>query len=213
MEVRDTEQNKKQLLSLINKTIRHDILNDLTIISNSLEAYKDNKDERLLENALDTVKRSFELVENMKELEELVSAGNSLQPYNLREVIENVAERYTLKTNIEGDCTVVADKALSSVIDNIVGNAVKHGQADRIDVSIENEGDFCNLKIADNGLGISPEIKERIFEEGFSGCRGRGLGLYIVKKTIERYGGTIQVRDNHPCGTVFVLKLNSLTYN
>ncbi|MFW6194160.1 MAG: sensor histidine kinase [Halobacteriota archaeon] len=212
MEVRDTDHSKKQLLSLINKTMRHDILNDLTIINNNLEAYKDTKDEKLLDNALNAIERSFELVKDMRELENLVSAENShsLQPYNLKEVIESVAKRYHLAVNIEGDCVVIADKALTSVMDNIMGNAIKHGRADRIDVTIEieDESDLCRVKIADNGLGIPQDMKERIFDEGFSSCRNNGLGLYIVRKTIERYGGDVRVDDNWPCGTVIILTLN-----
>ncbi len=208
MEVRGEDHTKNQLLSLINKTMRHDILNDLTIINNSLEAYKDSKDERLLENAMSTVKRSFELVEDMKELETIVYSGNTLKPYNIREAVENVTQGYSVQTSIEGDCTVIADSALNSVIDNIVGNAVKHGQADKIDIRIEDEGNFCRIKIADDGMGIPQEMKEKIFDEGFTSCKSNGLGLYIVRKTIERYGGSVQVEDNQPHGTVIILTLN-----
>ncbi|MFO7966187.1 MAG: HAMP domain-containing sensor histidine kinase [Archaeoglobaceae archaeon] len=208
VEVRSKDYTKNQLLSLINKTIRHDISNDLTIINNSLEAYKEVKDEKLLENAMNVIKRSFELVEDMKELEALVSSGNTLEPHNVREVLENIVCRYGIQTSIEGDCTVIADKALTSVMNNIVANAVKHGKADRIDVSIEDEDNFCWIKIADNGSGIPPEVKERIFDEGFSSCKSNGLGLYIVRKTIERYGGRVQIEDNQPHGTVVNLILN-----
>lgn len=209
LEVR-SKDHTENLLTLINKTMRHDILNDLTIINNSLEAYKDSRDERLLDTAIDTIKRSFELVEDMKELETLVASGNTLKSHNARKIVENVTCRYGIQTNIEGECTIIADRAINSVIDNIVGNAVKHGQADRIDVSIEDEDDFCRIKIADNGVGIPQEIKEKIFEEGFSSCKSNGLGLYIVRKTIERYGGNVQVEDNHPCGTVVILTLNCI---
>ncbi len=208
MEVRDTDFTQNQLLSIINKTMRHDILNDLTIINNSLEAYKDSKDERLLDNAINTIKRSFELVEDMKELEELASSGNSLKALDVREIVENVTKRYRVGVNIEGDCSVMADRAFSSVIDNIVGNAVKHGQADKVDVRIEEVGGHCRIKIGDNGVGIPQEIKERIFDEGFSSCKSNGLGLYIVRKTVERYGGCVQVEDNSPSGTIISLTLN-----
>ncbi|HDN73870.1 MAG TPA: ATP-binding protein, partial [Archaeoglobus sp.] len=52
------------------------------------------------------------------------------------------------------------------------------------------------------------EIKERIFEEGFKyGENARtGLGLYIVRKVMEKYGGKVWVEDNEPTGTIFVLE-------
>lgn len=210
MEVRGKDHTENQLLSLINKTMRHDILNDLTIINNSLEAYKDSRDERLLDTAIDSIKKSFELVEDMKELETLVSSGSTLKLYNVRDIVEKVTRRYSVHTSIEGKCTVIADRALNSVIDNIVGNAVKHGKADRIDIGIESKGNLCKVKIADNGMGIPQEIKEKIFEEGFSSCQSNGLGLYIVRKTVERYGGSVRVEDNRPCGTVVILTLNCI---
>ncbi|MFW5936009.1 MAG: ATP-binding protein [Candidatus Hadarchaeota archaeon] len=54
---------------------------------------------------------------------------------------------------------------------------------------------------------ISDEFKTKIFAEGSSGNEGTGLGLYIAKKTVDRYGGAITVEDNQPRGSVFTLKL------
>jgi signal transduction histidine kinase len=67
------------------------------------------------------------------------------------------------------------------------------------------------MRIADYGKGVPPEIKGMIFQEGFRyGEMGNtGLGLYIVKKTMERYGGQVSVEDNQPKGAVFVLRFKS----
>jgi len=102
----------------------------------------------------------------------------------------------------------LCDDAIDSVMDNIVRNAVVHGGTDRIDISIEEKDDDCWMRIADYGKGIPDDIKLRIFGEGesFGEKRGSGLGLYIVKKVIERYGGTIEVEDNKPNGAVFIVK-------
>jgi signal transduction histidine kinase len=63
--------------------------------------------------------------------------------------------------------------------------------------------------VADQGKGIPDEVKARVFDEGFTfGETGNtGLGLYIVKKTMERYGGSVVAKDNRPKGTVFELRL------
>ena len=84
-----------------------------------------------------------------------------------------------------------------------------HGGTDRIDVRITRMGDFCEIRISDYGIGIPDEIKDRIFEEGFRyGRTGRsGLGLYIVRKMVERYGGDVRVEDNRPRGSTFVIRL------
>jgi len=95
------------------------------------------------------------------------------------------------------------------VFENIMRNAVIHGKTERIDVDISSNNSECEIRIADYGKGIPDDIKGNIFEEGlsFGDSRGSGLGLYIVKKTIERYGGSIMVEDNKPKGTIFTIKL------
>ncbi|KYC44638.1 MAG: sensory histidine kinase AtoS [Candidatus Methanofastidiosum methylothiophilum] len=67
------------------------------------------------------------------------------------------------------------------------------------------------MKIIDHGKGIPDSIKSKIFNEEFSygESRGTGLGLYISKKNIERYGGTIEVKDTKPHGATFIIKLKS----
>lgn len=198
-----------EILSLINKNLRHDVLNDLSVIRGSIEVYKDNKDERLLDNALNAVDRSVELIRRMKELETLVTAGGGLKPYNLKELIQSVLETKEIEYSLTGNCTVLGDDAFDSVIENLANNAINHGKADKIDVLIEEKGNFCEVRIANNGLNIPEEIKEKLFEEGFSygERKGSGLGLYIAKKTIERYGGSIEVENNEPNGAVFILTL------
>jgi signal transduction histidine kinase len=98
------------------------------------------------------------------------------------------------------------------VIDNLLGNAIMHGLTDRVDIEIREAEGQCLISVADSGKGIPDEIKARVFEEGFKfGEYGNtGFGLYIVKKTMERYGGSVVVRDNHPRGTVFELRLHHL---
>lgn len=61
----------------------------------------------------------------------------------------------------------------------------------------------------DNGTGIPDKIKDKVFNEGFfHGQTGNtGIGLHIVRKTIERYGGSISVEDNEPSGTIFKINL------
>ena len=104
----------------------------------------------------------------------------------------------------------MADEAFTSVIDNIVNNAIIHGKTDKIDIEVTSDKNICQIMIIDYGKGIPDEIKKRIFDEEFSygENRGTGLGLYIVKKNIERYGGTIEVKDTKPHGATFIIKLS-----
>jgi len=208
------EQSQRELnevLGILNKILRHDILNDLNVVSNYIEVYRDVHDGKLLDKALKSIEKSVNLIKQMKELETLVSNGDNLTPMKVRELVEEVISNYPIDFNIIGDCTVIADHALRSVIDNIIRNAITHGKADRIDVMMEDNGETAEIRISDNGKGIPDRIKNKIFREEFKyGETGNtGLGLYIVKKTVERYGGEVYVEDNEPNGSIFVLKLKS----
>ena len=207
--MQDALSQLNDVLKLTNKIMRHDMVNHLNIIRGALELYSEEPEEELLGKAFSRIEQSVELIKRMRELEALVASGDALQPHDLKETIEDVAGQYDIPISITGDATVLADAALHPVIDNIVRNAVVHGGTDRIDVSISAMDGQCEVRIADTGSGIPDDVKERVFEERFShgGQAGTGLGLYIVKKTVERYGGSVAIEDNEPHGTVVVLHL------
>ena len=194
-----------EALRVLNKILRHDILNDLTVVLSACDMIHAD-DDRLKQKASKAITKSVSLIEQMRSLENALVSNEALAGKSLENAVESVAKNYPdIKFSIKGDCTVLCDGAIYSVIDNIVRNAVVHGKTDRIDITIDDNGE---MRIADYGKGISSDIKDKIFEEGesFGDTRGSGLGLYIVKKIIERYGGDIRVEDNKPNGAVFVLK-------
>jgi len=77
---------------------------------------------------------------------------------------------------------------------------------EELDIS---DDDHVTIRIADNGPGIPDERKERVFGRGEQGLEsaGTGVGLYLVDTLVERYGGSVRIEDNTPCGAVVVLTL------
>jgi PAS domain S-box-containing protein len=195
------------LLHLVNRILRHDTLNELMVVAGSLDMFQKSKQERFLTTATKAVNRSVEMIKRMKELESLAASGSAMKVYDLRQITENVLRGYMVDFSVEGEGSIYADDALPSAIDNIVRNAMVHGKADRIEARIWEEDGKCHLRIADNGIGIPDQVKDHIFDEGFSygANAGTGLGLYLVTKAVERYRGKVAVEDNQPKGTVFVL--------
>jgi two-component system nitrogen regulation sensor histidine kinase NtrY len=64
------------------------------------------------------------------------------------------------------------------------------------------------VSVADDGPGISPEDKPRLFEPYFSTKKsGTGLGLAIVSSIVNDHGGFVRIRDNVPHGAIFVVEL------
>jgi signal transduction histidine kinase len=203
----------QEILSLINRMLRHDVLNNLQIIMGYIEAFTYTKDEKLLAKAMDAVKKSSEYIDKIRELEKIVTLNEkAVKPVPIREVIEKVASPYKIEIRIMGNCVAMADEAIYSVIDNIINNAIRHGQTDKIDITLAELEDECEIRIADYGIGIPHDIRNEIFREGFryGSTAGTGLGLYIVRKVvIERYGGKVWIEDNKPKGAIFVIRLKS----
>jgi signal transduction histidine kinase len=208
------EMNKT--LKVVNSILRHDILNNFTVISGSLEIYKMKKDEKFLNSAMNGVERSIDLIKKMKEVEKVISP-NEMKKVNIRSLIDDVINRYPrdkIHFTVEGSGTAFADDALISVFENIINNAIIHSGTDVVKVSIRAlpaDPGLVEIRFADQGVGIPNEIRSKIFQEGFRyGKSGQsGLGLYIVKKVLERYGASISVEDNTPKGSVFVIVIKS----
>ncbi|MFX0092341.1 MAG: sensor histidine kinase [Candidatus Hodarchaeota archaeon] len=208
-------------LSILNKILRHDLQNALTVQLGSLELFKEEQDEESLEILYNSIVKSLKLIEKVKDLEyTLQKNGETLELYSARELIEESILPYLdspIKIKVQGDSSIRVDGAFSSVIDNIISNALIHSGTDRLDITIDrmealhSSEPYCEIKIADCGIGIPNKNKEKIFKEGFRVGKnaGSGLGLYIVKKVVERYGGEIFVKDNSPQGSIFVLRLQS----
>ncbi|MDD1771788.1 MAG: HAMP domain-containing histidine kinase [Methanomassiliicoccales archaeon] len=208
--MQDVILDLNEAMRLINKTMRHDMMNEMTIVSGALQLYRSKHEERKLDMAENSVIRSIRLIEDMKELESGIMANKASETVRVRETITKVLSTFDLPSSIEGEeVLVTADAAFHSVLENIVRNAIKHGKTDRVHVSIRINGHNCTVSVMDWGKGIPDSIKTKIFEEGFSygSTSGSGLGLYIVMKVMKRYGGTIGVRDNVPNGAIIDLTL------
>jgi len=208
-EAEEEIKNHREHLALINQILRHDLTNDLVVIQSALNLYKDSPEEEFLDKISSHAEKSLELIGRMRELEFFVSSHRRLEVCDMRDTIDEVIINYTfIDFKIKGKARVMADESLNSVIDNIITNAVNHGKADSIAITIDEAMGMCEVRIADNGTGIPDEIKEKVFEEGFIyGDTGHtGLGLHIVEKAMENYGGYAYVEDNKPKGAVFALR-------
>ena len=198
-------------LKLLNQILRHDILNDLTVVKVYLDAL--NTDSVVISKkdyVANIVERSINLVDEMRGLEAAVTIGQPLEPVDVRAQAEEIKkELATANISLRGQAWVLADMALKSVLANLVRNAQMHALTDNVAISFKAVGELVEIRVADKGRGIPDDIKPLLFAEGFKyGDTGHtGLGLYISKKTIERYGGTIRVENNKPKGTVFIIML------
>ena len=190
-------------LKFTNKLLRHDILNKLSIIIGYGEIGKVEENVKYFDKITHVAEDAATLIARIRDLEKAF-VDFKAKKIDLKDVLRKVIENYNVEWSLKGDGCILADNGIYSIIDNIVQNAVKHGKTKRIDFEIKELDDKTELRIKDYGEGIPDEMKSKIFEEGFS-TGGSGIGLYIVKKLVEIYNGSIYVEDNHPRGAMFIL--------
>lgn len=197
-------------LRLFNKLLRHDLLNQLTVIKGRLGFAGRGDDKEVIHDVLSVTDQSLNLIKHIGLLEAGVSSDRKLKAYEVLQIIENMKDRFPeVEIVISGEGKVLADEALESVIENIIRNAKLHGKTKKIAVKITGKNNHVHIAIADFGKGIPKEIQKKLFTEGFKYGRSghSGLGLYIAQKNISRWGGQISVGSNKPKGAVFNITL------
>jgi signal transduction histidine kinase len=108
---------------------------------------------------------------------------------------------------------------LKIVLNNLLSNAIKYVDESKkemlISIKTYNSGAFHKIEIADNGIGIQEEYKDHIFDMFFviNSNKGSGLGLYIVKETLDKLNGNITVFSESNVGSKFTVTIPNLYGN
>jgi PAS domain S-box-containing protein len=214
-------QNEK--LELINRIVRHDINNDVSVITAYADFVLDHVDGQVEEH-VQTIRRHGEHIVNLTGvladlMRAMLDEGTELKPVSLADVIETEVEHVRdafgeVVVRTEGDFTntrVLADEMLPSVFRNLLRNAIQHNDeaTPTVTVRIRDHEDSVTVEIADNGPGIPEERREEVFGRGEKGLasNGTGIGLYLVDTLVDSYGGSVRVSDNKPNGAVFTVEL------
>ena len=121
----------------------------------------------------------------------------------------------TLYTEVETGAVMGDARQLERVMLNLLGNAVKFTQpGGTVTVSVSNRGEWLEIIVADDGIGIPVADQPRLFERFFrssnaevSAIKGTGLGLAITKTIVERHHGTVTVESWPGVGSTFRVRL------
>jgi PAS domain S-box-containing protein len=146
-----------------------------------------------------------------------------LQTVNILQVVQEVVDslsymsglnRIQLDIDVSPEIELTTDRErLKVVFSNLLGNAVKYSSTSKesvIKVSSAISGQTLSLSVADNGIGIQPEHLPKIFDmfyQAHDTAQGSGLGLYIVRETVEKLHGTILVESKYGIGSIFTIQL------
>jgi two-component system nitrogen regulation sensor histidine kinase NtrY len=211
------------------RRIAHEIKNPLTPIKLSAQRLRRKHAELTVEegSVFDQCTRTIiEQVDHMKHLVNEFSNFARLPraqpvPCSLSVIIEEVLTFYQhtyhrVAFKLEKDATMPLLKLdgdqFKQVMINILDNALHAMDGGRGSIEIKLSYDsvlkIATMECADNGRGLSPEDKLRMFEPYYSTKKkGTGLGLAIVASIIADHNGFVRVRDNHPQGIVIIIEL------
>ena len=173
----------------------------------------EGKERQMVLKLRDGISRSIEIIQNVSTIRRLHSGEIVTRPVDLDAVIRaEIAHHPDTRFVYEGrPVWVMADDLLPEVFTNLISNSIKFGEpCVEVRVRVEEGEGMVEVSVEDTGPGVPDPIKPLLFTRfarGTNARSGKGLGLYITRMLVERYGGSIRVEDRvsgHPeCGVAF----------
>ncbi len=212
---KEAEDREEFLHSLL----RHDVKNKCQIIRGYLQMLEegeiDEEGQKNVEKAERVTKEALNIIKKVRKLKKLEEQEESI-PVKIDSFLDRVISKHTgqleeegIKIEVESSgCRVKGSSLLEELFSNIIENAIKHSNGDKIKVSSKTEDDGCVVTVEDDGKGIPDDKKEEIFKKGFKDGpeAGTGLGMYMVKRIAEKYDGTVECKDSDLGGAKFEMK-------
>ncbi|MDY3005501.1 HAMP domain-containing sensor histidine kinase [Anaerococcus porci] len=223
-------KNQKELRKQYAQDISHELRTPITNLQLYIEAIKDGVievDDDTLKSILDEIFRLEGLVVNLNksfddntEYVKIRKKEFNLSTH-LKSILDTIKPRFNkeniaLVEDIKDNVVIFSDKdKITQVIQNIISNAIKAIDKDGlIKISLTDDKTNIYIDIKDNGVGISEDRKEVIFERFYriddarnTKLNGHGLGLSISKNFVESLGGKIKLKSKLGKGTTFSIIL------
>ena len=207
----------------LSAALLHDIANPLTAVSLNLEQIKGKRHAELLEQARQGISQMEQYVVSARRQ---LQYQSEIKKFDIGDEVQQVAALLKSKANVQqvriqldlrekvslrGDST-----QFDHIISNLIANAIDaYDEVERDDkvvtITTGQKGSFAEIEVVDHGAGIPAEALKHIFEAFYTTkkhSRGTGIGLSIVKQTVETdFNGEIKVVSSRKTGTRFTLLL------
>lgn len=227
-ELSEVEDSRREFVA----NVSHELRSPITAISGYIEGMRDgvippDQYDKYLSIVSDESRRLSHLIGELLALSRLErdDAALTCTDFDICDLLERVFLRRTgdlekRSMSIDCDfapepCLVHADMArIDQVIVNLLDNAIKFTpDGGQITLRVRAENGLCTVTVADNGVGILPEDRPRVFERFFTADRahtsgkGTGLGLSICQRILEMHGQKIRLLDTEE-GAAFAFTIN-----
>ncbi len=229
--LKSLDELRRDLISMI----VHDLKSPLSAIMGGIDYVHENEGEKISETSRKVLglarKSSDELLQMIQNLLDVAKMEEGkltlrLEKKNAAQILEECAEDFRFQIERESKTLVknydsrlpktpMDVQLMKRVLTNLLSNAVRHTTSKSV-ITLEGRAQKGMLEIcvSDNGEGISPEYKEKIFDKFVQAERkrvrvrsGTGLGLTFCKMVVELHGGSIRVESELGKGSSFILSL------
>jgi PAS domain S-box-containing protein len=221
-EYKKLDQAKDEFISLVS----HELRTPLTVVSGSLqtamaEGISPSEIQDLLQNATEGVGSLAALLDNMLELSRHQANRLDLHitPVSISDVVDDVIDklkhqgaphRFSVEVSSNLPSVEADPLRLERILYNLLENATKYSPGEsEIQVISRKEDEFVVTHVVDQGIGISPYDRDKLFElfqragTAASQSEGFGLGLVVCKRLVEAHGGWIKVDSELGRGSTF----------
>ena len=234
-------QRQRKLTSIKNEfisNITHELKTPIATVGVAIEALRNfnaindpQRTKEYLDISRNELQRLSLLVDKVLKLSMFEKKEIELkyEPLDLKDVVNEVVSSMKLQiekhhaivsVNAEGDTSMQADRLhLLSVVFNLLDNALKYGNGNiAVKFDLKEKENGVELSVADNGIGISQEYKDKVFEKFFRvplgnthNTKGYGLGLSYVAHVIQKHKGKIEIESQPGVGSKFIISLPKAT--
>lgn len=226
-------QDKNNMKKILTDNISHELKTPIGIIRAYVDMLIEQPDmpdtdrQHFLQKTKQSVDRLVNMLNDLSTMTRLDESGStiSMREVDFHSLIFSLADDVTksgilkdmdFRFNIPIDCKVMGNEdLLISVIQNLIKNACAYSQGTQMGVELLGRNDrYYTFSFFDNGVGVSKEHMEHLFERFYRVDSGRsrkaggtGLGLPIVKSCINTMGGSVSVRNRRGGGLEFIFTL------
>jgi len=227
---RDLQKVNSELDSFVYR-VSHDLRAPLTSILGLINLMKlENSKEKVMEYVglqEKSIRKLDLFIKEIINLSRNSRLGITVSKINFQELLDEIfeAQNYTSSAEkIERICEIQENmdfytdrQRLSIILNNLISNGLKytnaHAEKQFVKVKAFIENNDCIIEVSDNGIGIAEVYLPKIFEMFFRATQdfhGSGLGLYIVKETVEKLKGKVTVKSKTRIGSTFRVVIPNL---
>ena len=226
----DLKKTNHELDSFVNRT-SHDLRAPLHSVLGIIEAARHETNPESLQEYFSmqekTLKRMNSLINDIIDFSKNKRLRIELKEIDFAKLVENALEDHSFMLNSQNihkninikqyEKFISDPRRISIIINNLISNAIKYADPSKIQpeitINISITDSMAIIEVADNGIGIEEQHLSKIFTlfyRATSSATGSGLGLYIIKETVEKLGGYITINSQKGTGTVIKIIIPDL---